>query len=206
MLNRWGGQSDFGIWMCSTLFYRSAILDVTVKLIYFTVCLLNIYIYVDQRDSAIAMHVAINLLLFTIALLILLSKAIILKFDTGGSIVSVTCESHNLKIWSVKLSWKFHTGGVHLSVSYMCIVQDLERKLIWCAHLHCIPSYFLISWPFHGIGVIEKWWVDSVLWQFWLGGPSAFGIYMFSMCTGISLYFLISWPFQMGTHWCHWKA
>ena len=38
-----------------------------------------------------------------------------------------------------------------------------------------------------------------------MGGPSAFGIYMFSLCTGISLYFLISWPFWMGSHWQHWK-
>ena len=39
-----------------------------------------------------------------------------------------------------------------------------------------------------------------------MGGPSAFGIYMFSLCNGISLYFLIIWLFQMGAHWLHWKA
>ena len=34
-----------------------------------------------------------------------------------------------------------------------------------------------------------------MLWQFWLGGgPSAFGIYMFSLCTGISLYLPIILP------------
>ena len=38
------------------------------------------------------------------------------------------------------------------------------------------------------------------------GGPSAFGIYMFSICTGISWYFLISWLFRMGSHWWHWTA
>ena len=37
------------------------------------------------------------------------------------------------------------------------------------------------------------------------GDPSAFGVCIFSICTGISLYFLISWPFQMGSHWWHWK-
>ena len=42
--------------------------------------------------------------------------------------------------------------------------------------------------------------------SFTWGGPSAFGIYMFSLCNGISLYFLIIWPFRMGTHWLHWKA
>ena len=38
-------------------------------------------------------------------------------------------------------------------------------------------------------GHIEKRRVYSVLWQFRMGGSSAFGIYMFSLCTGISLYF-----------------
>ena len=38
------------------------------------------------------------------------------------------------------------------------------------------------------------------------GGSSAFGFYMFSLCTGISLYFLISWLFRMGSHWQHWKV
>ena len=36
--------------------------------------------------------------------------------------------------------------------------------------------------------------------------PSAFGIYMFSLCSGIFLYFLIIWLFWMGTHWLHWKV
>ena len=155
------------------------------------------------------MHVAVNLLLFTIALLILLSKAIILKFDTGG--VNCQCYMVNLTIWKFDLlSWheSLILGGF-ICLSYMCIVQDLERKLIWCAQCALVfPHIFLLvdrfKWPL--IGVIEKCRVDSVLWQLWPGGPSAFGIYMFSMWTGISLYFLISWPFQMGTHWCHWKA
>ena len=56
------------------------------------------------------------------------------------------------------------------------------------------------------IDCIEQHRVHSVLWQFHMGGPSAFGIYMFSLCNGISLYFLIIWPFQMGTHWLHWKV
>ena len=38
------------------------------------------------------------------------------------------------------------------------------------------------------IDCIEKRRVHSVLWQFQMGGPSALGIYMFSLCTGISLY------------------
>ena len=33
-----------------------------------------------------------------------------------------------------------------------------------------------------------------MLWQFQMGGPSAFGIYMFSLCTGISLYLPIILP------------
>ena len=54
------------------------------------------------------------------------------------------------------------------------------------------------------IGNIEQQTVHSVLWQFqWEGGPSAFGIYMFSVCTDISLYFLISCPFQIGSNWQH---
>ena len=35
-----------------------------------------------------------------------------------------------------------------------------------------------------------------------MGGPSAFGIYMFSLCTGISLYLPIIWLFQMGAIDC----
>ena len=42
------------------------------------------------------MHVAVNLLLFTIGLLIFLSKAIILKFDTRG--VNRQCYLVNLTI------------------------------------------------------------------------------------------------------------
>ena len=50
---------------------------------------------------------------------------------------------------------------------------------------------------------IEKQRVHSELWQFQMGGgggregggPSALGIYMFSLCTGISLYLPIIWLF-----------
>ena len=56
------------------------------------------------------------------------------------------------------------------------------------------------------IGHIEKQRGHSVVWQFWMGGSSAFCIYMFSLCTGISLYFLITWLFRMGSHWRHWTA
>ena len=56
------------------------------------------------------------------------------------------------------------------------------------------------------IGNIEQWTVNSVFWQFQKWGPSAFGIYMFYVCTDISLYFLISCPFRIGSHWWHWTA
>ena len=102
--------------------------------------------------------------------------------------------------WTVKrslcalavLNW-----GVHLPLVSTCVLYALV-----------FPYIFLLvdcfEWAL--IGDIEKCTVHSVLWQFWRGGPSAFGIYMFSLCTGISLYFLISWLFQMGSHWQHWKA
>ena len=98
---------------------------------------------------------------------------------------------------------------------------------LWCLYLYIctgISLYFLI----------EQWRDYSVLWQCWLGGSiclwvsmtpmnseeitlcsgsvdpggglAAFGIYMCSLCTGISLYFLISWLFWMGSHWWHWKV
>ena len=47
------------------------------------------------------------------------------------------------------------------------------------------------------IGHIEKWRLDSVLWQFRMGGMGDISI---------SLYILISWLFQMGSHWWHWTA
>ena len=102
--------------------------------------------------------------------------------------------------WTVKRSLcalAVLNGGVHLPLVSTCFLYALV-----------FPYIFLLvdcfEWAL--IGDIEKCRVHSVLCQFWLGGPSAFGIYMCSLCTGISLYFPISSLFQMGSHWWHWKA
>ena len=78
--------------------------------------------------------------------------------------------------------------GVFICLPYICTVQDIGRKLIWCAqfpggvHLPLVstcllyalvfPYIFLLvdcfEWPL--IGVIEKQRVHSVLWQFQMGG------------------------------------
>ena len=74
------------------------------------------------------------------------------------------------------------------------------------------PDIFLLvdcfAWAL--IDCIEKWRVNSELWQFWMGkGGEGRGGYIirFTWChTDISLYLPISWLFQMGSHWLHWKA
>ena len=85
-----GGSSACGIYMSISLYvYRSAIpLHITVKLIYFTICLfllcskafgiymcISLYIY----RSAIPLNLAIKLICITIGLFILLSKDFIIR-------------------------------------------------------------------------------------------------------------------------------
>ena len=88
-------------------------------------------------------------------------------------------------------------GGVHLPLVSTCFLYALV-----------FPYIFLLfdcfEWAL--IDCIEKRRGHSELWQFQMGGPSAFGAYMFSLCTGISLYLPITWLFRMGTHWLHWKV
>ena len=110
---------------------------------------------------------------------------------------------------------------------YFLIEQWRDHSVLW----QCWPGG--VHLPLSLNDTNEQWRDHSVLWQCWLGGsiclwvsmtpmnseeitlfsgsvdqggPSAFNIYMFSLCTGISLYFLISWLFWMGSHWQHWKA
>ena len=90
---------------------------------------------------------------------------------------------------------------------YICTVLDVGRNLIWCTGMQGIyAGYWGVHLPpIHICTVLHLG--RKLIWcvQF-TGGPSAFGIYMFSLCTGISLYFLISWQFWMGSHWWHWKV
>ena len=106
--------------------------------------------------------------------------------------------------------WSLHVlipgGGPSDFGIYMCI--GLYIYIYRSANALVFPYMFIsvdcFNWGL--IDHIEQQRDHSVHWQFWMGGPSDFGISMFSICTGISLYFLISWPFWMGSHWWHWKA
>ena len=52
----------------------------------------------------------------------------------------------------------------------------------------------LVCFKWDLIHCIEKWRVHSELWQFQLGGgPSAFGVYIFSLCAGMSLFDCFKW-------------
>ena len=100
--------------------------------------------------------------------------------------------------WTVKRSLCALTvlaRGVHLPLVSICFLYALVFPDIF-------SLFDCFKWAI--ICNIEKHRVHSVLWQCWTGGgPSAFGIYMFPLCTGISLYTLISWPFRMGSHSCN---
>ena len=74
----------------------------------------------------------------------------------------------------------------------LCTGISLYLPIIWL-----FPYIFLLFDCFEWVLIdhIEKCRVHSVLWQFQMGGPSALGIYMFSLCTGISLYLPIIWLF-----------
>ena len=90
------------------------------------------------------------------------------------------------------MHWYFLISSYYLTVS-------LYLPIIWL-----FPYIFLLfdcfEWAL--IDRIKKQRVHSELWQFQMegrggreGGPSALGIYMFSLCTGISLYLPIIWLF-----------
>ena len=83
---------------------------------------------------------------------------------------------------------------------------------LWYLHVFSMHRYFLIFSYYltvsngHSLTALKSKEFTLISGSFKWGGPSAFGIYMFSLCIGISLYFLIIWLFRMGTHWLHWKA
>ena len=63
------------------------------------------------------------------------------------------------------------------------LIYWYARHLCWIdGGFICLPDIFIVQ----DLGRKLIWCVQ------FLGGPSAFGIYMFSLCTGISLYILIS--------------
>ena len=116
---------------------------------------------------------------------------------TGGSI----CLWH-LHVFS--MPWYFLISSCYLAVS-----NDI---CLWYLHVCSIHWYFLISSYYltvlhgHSLTVLKRIEFTQCSGIFELGGPSAFGIYMFSLCTGISWYLPIIWLFQMATHWWHWAA
>ena len=52
-------------------------------------------------------------------------------------------------------------------------------------------SYYLTVLNGYSLTALKSIEFTQCLGSFTWGGPSAFGIYMFSLCNGISLYFLI---------------
>ena len=124
------------------------------------------------------------------------------------------------------IHWYFLISSYYLTVLNGCSLTTLKSieftqcsgSFEWEVHQPLVSTCFLYALVFPYIFLlfdcfkwvlidcIERCRVHSVLWQFQMGGPSAFGIYMFSLCTGISLYFPIIWLFWMGAHWRHWTA
>ena len=99
-----------------------------------------------------------------------------------------------------KLIWFAQFNGGFICLLYICIVQDLERNLIWFAQL---TGGFICLLYICIVQDLER----NLIWFAQLTrGVHLPLVSMFSLCTGISLYFLISWLFQMGSHWWHWKA
>ena len=180
-------------------------------------------------------HVAVKLICLTIGLWIFLRKdnvLLLLQYDMGGSICLwclylYICTGISwyflIEQWrDYSVLWQCWLGGsIYLWVS-MTPMNSEEITLCsgsvdlgeggsicpWYLHVFSMHWYFLISWLFRMGSHWWHWKVYSSLSALAVskGGPSAFGIYMFSLCTGISLYFLISWLFEMGSHWQHWKV
>ena len=113
------------------------------------------------------------------------------------------------------MHWYFLISSYYLTVSNGCSLTALKSieftqhsgSFEWGVYLPLVSTCFLYALVFPYIFLlfdcfkwvlidhIEKHRVHSALWQFWMGGPSALGIYMFSLCTGISLYLPIIWLF-----------
>ena len=102
-------------------------------------------------------------------------------------------------------NWKFtlwpgmFAGGYIISFTWVKLT--FPYICLWYLYVYIsalvFPYIFLLVDHFEWalIGNIGQQRVDSVFWQFQMGGRG-----------DISLYILISWPFWMGSHWQHWTA
>ena len=83
----------------------------------------------------------------------------------------------------------------------MSLAFAFKVTISYISGVKCILKW---RFPYHWI---VKWSLCAMTVLIW-GGPSAFGIYMFSLCTGISLYFVIEqwrylpvlWQWYGGVH------
>ena len=74
--------------------------------------------------------------MFTIGLLILLCKdnvQLLIQSDMGGQLAVSPGKPENLKMRSVKLSWKVDTGGSIISFTWVNL-QNLISQMFTCAH------------------------------------------------------------------------
>ena len=130
---------------------------------------------------------------------------LIKQFQMGGTIC----------LWHLYpyIYWYFLISSYYLTVSNghsltamkTCSCHFLVKQFqmggticLWYLHVFSavvFPDIFLLfdcfKWGL--IDCIEKRRGHSELWQFQLGGPSAFGVYMFSLCAGISLFDCFEW-------------
>ena len=120
------------------------------------------------------------------------------------------------------ISWLFQTGSHwwHWTVkSSLCAlaVSNGGSICLWYLHVFYMHWYFLIySYKLTVLNGLSSVTLKSKEFTLCSGSfewgvyckfyPGKSEIYMFSICTGISLYFLISWLFWMGSHWWHWTV
>ena len=140
--------------------------------------------------------------MFTIGLLILLCKdnvLVLIDSHMGGQSAVWPGRPGNLKMRSVKLSWKFDTGGY--IISFTQVKLTFPYICLWYLYVYIctgISLYILISWLFQMGSHWSHWKLQS-----WL---SALAVLNGGRGIFPSLYILISWLFQMGSHWWHWTV
>ena len=159
-------------------------------------------------------------LVSTCLLYALVLPYIFLLFDCFKWVLIDCIERHrvNSALWQFCMGgsiclWYLHVFSMHwcflISSYYLTVLNGI---CLWYLHVFSMHWYFLISSYYltvsngHSLTTLKGLEFTQCSGSFEWGGPSAFGIYMFSLCTGISLYLPIIWLFQMGAHWPHWKA
>ena len=152
-------------------------------------------------------------LVSTCFLYVLVFPYIFLLFDCFGWALIDCIEKHR---GHTEL-WQFHLGGTvclwylypYIYWYFLIFSNKLTAFGIYMFSLHwyfLISSYCLTVSNGHSLTALKSIEVTQSSDSFIRGGPSAFGVYMFSLCAGISWYLPIIWLFRMGAHWLHWKA